>query len=156
MLKEFKEFIMRGNVLDLAVAIVIGAAFGVIINSLVKDVIMPPVGLALGNLDFSNMFWVLKEGATAAPPYYTIAEAQAAGAVTLNYGVFINTIISFIIIAFAIFLIVKAFNRARKAAEAKKTAAAPPPTTKDCPFCATAIPVKANRCPNCTSELKGA
>jgi large conductance mechanosensitive channel len=155
MIKEFREFIMRGNVLDLAVGIIIGAAFGAIINSLVKDVIMPPIGLALGNLDFSNMFWVLKEGATAAAPYYTIAEAQAAGAVTLNYGVFINTLISFIIIAFAIFLVVKAFNRARKSAEAKKAAAAPPPpTTKDCPFCATAIPVKANRCPNCTSELK--
>jgi large conductance mechanosensitive channel len=157
MIKEFREFIMRGNVLDLAVGIIIGAAFGAIINSLVKDVIMPPIGLALGKLDFSNMFWVLREGATAAPPYYTIADAQAAGAVTLNYGVFINTLISFIIIAFAIFLVVKAFNRARKAADAKKAAAVPPsPTTKDCPFCATAIPIKANRCPNCTSELKTA
>jgi large conductance mechanosensitive channel len=155
MLKEFRDFVMRGNVLDLAVGIIIGAAFGAIVNSLVKDVIMPPIGLALGKLDFSNMFWVLREGATAAAPYYTIAEAQAAGAVTLNYGLFINTLISFIIIAFAIFMIVKVFNKARKAAEAKKEAAIPPPpATKDCPFCATAIPVKANRCPHCTSELK--
>jgi large conductance mechanosensitive channel len=157
MFKDFKEFVMRGNVLDLAIGIIIGAAFGTIVNSLVKDIIMPPVGLALGNLDFSNMFWVLKEGSTAAPPYYTIADAQAAGAVTLNYGVFINTIISFIIIAFAIFLIVRVFNKARKTMEAKKEAAAPaPPATKECPFCSTTIPVKANRCPNCTSELKAA
>jgi len=155
MLKEFRDFIMRGNVLDLAIGIIIGAAFGAIVNSLVKDIIMPPIGLLLGNVDFSNLFWVIKEGATAAPPYLTFADAQAAGAVTINYGVFINTLISFIIIAFAIFLMIKAFNKARKAMEAKKAAvAAPPPSTKDCPFCATAIPIKANRCPNCTSELK--
>ena len=155
MFKEFKEFIMRGNVLDLAIGIIIGAAFSTIVNSLVKDIIMPPIGLALGNVDFNNLFAVIKEGTEAAGPYATLADAQAAGAVTINYGVFINTIIVFIIVAFAVFLIVRLFNRARRAAEARKaeeevTAA---PTTKDCPYCLTKIHVDAKRCPNCTSEL---
>jgi large conductance mechanosensitive channel len=156
MFKEFREFIMHGNVIDLAVGIIIGAAFGTIVNSLVKDIIMPPIGLLLGKVDFSNLFLVIKQGVTIGSPYATLADAQTAGAVTWNYGLFINTIIVFIIIAFAVFLIVKAVNKARKAMDAKKAkeAIAAAPTTKDCPFCATAIPVKATRCPNCTSELK--
>ena len=154
MFKEFRDFVMRGNVLDLAVGIIIGAAFGTIVNSLVKDIIMPPIGLALGKVDFTNLFITIREGALAVPPYTTLAEAQAAGAVTWNYGLFINTIIAFIIIAFAIFLIIKAFNKARKAMDAKKSKEVAAPVTKNCPFCITAIPVKATRCPHCTSELK--
>jgi large conductance mechanosensitive channel len=148
MLKEFKAFIMRGNVLDLAVGIIIGAAFGSIVKSLVDDVIMPPVGLALGNVDFSNLFVLLKEGAKAAPPYASLADAQAAGAVTLNYGLFINNVVTFLIVALAVFLVVRAANRLRppEAAEA--------PNTKDCPFCRMPIPVGAVRCPECTSDLR--
>ena len=154
MLKDFKEFIMRGNVVDMAVGIIIGVAFGTIVNSLVKDIIMPPISLALGRVDFSNLFWLLKEGDKAPSPYYSLTEAQAAGAVTLNYGAFINTIIVFIIVAFAIFLLIRAINNMRRRADAKKAAA--PPTTKDCPYCVSKIPLKATRCPNCTSELKAA
>jgi len=149
MFKEFKEFIMRGNVVDMAVGIIIGAAFGTIVKSLVSDIIMPPIGLLLGNVDFANLFTVLKEGTTAAGPYASLADAQAAGAVTINYGVFINTIISFIIVAFAIFLLIRKINALKKKEEA------PPaePTTKDCPYCLTSIPIKATRCPHCTSKL---
>lgn len=149
MLKEFKEFIMRGNVLDLAVAFIIGGAFGTIVKSLVDDVIMPPIGLALGNVDFSNLFFLLKDGDKAAPPYSTLAEANAAGAVTLNYGVFINSVIAFLIVALAVFMIVRIANRL-------KPAAAPPVTTRDCPYCKMPIPVGATRCPECTSDLKAA
>jgi large conductance mechanosensitive channel len=149
MFKEFKEFILRGNVLDLAIAFIMGGAFGTIVKSLVDDVIMPPVGLALGNVDFSNLFVMLKEGAKAAPPYATLAEAKAAGAVTLNYGLFVNTIISFLIVALAVFLLVRMANRVMP-----KQAA--PVTTKDCPYCKMAIPAGAVRCPECTSELKAA
>ena len=150
MLKEFKAFAMRGNVLDLAVGIIIGGAFGTIVKSLVDDVIMPPIGLALGNVDFTNLFVLLKEGAKAAGPYSTVAEAQAAGAVTVNYGLFVNSIITFLIIAFAVFMIVRAANR-MKPPEAEAA-----PNTKDCPYCRMAIPVGATRCPQCTSELKAA
>jgi large conductance mechanosensitive channel len=148
MLKEFKAFIMRGNVLDLAVGIIIGAAFGTIVKSLVDDVIMPPIGLALGNVDFSNLFVLLKEGAKAAPPYASLADAKSAGAVTINYGQFINNVVTFIIVAFAVFLVVRAANRLRppEAAEA--------PNTRDCPYCRMPIPVAATRCPQCTSELR--
>jgi large conductance mechanosensitive channel len=149
MLKEFKAFAMRGNVLDLAVGIIIGGAFGTIVKSLVDDVIMPPIGLALGNVDFTNLFVLLKEGAKAPAPYSTLAEAQAAGAVTVNYGLFVNSIITFLIIAFAVFLIVRAANR-------MKPPEAASPSTKDCPYCRMAIPVGATRCPECTSELKAA
>jgi large conductance mechanosensitive channel len=149
MLKEFKAFVMRGNVLDLAVGIIIGAAFGTVVKSLVDDVIMPPVGLALGNVDFANLFFLLKPGATAPPPYATVADAHAAGAVTINYGQFINNIVTFIIVAFAVFLIVKAANRLRP----QDAAAAP--STKDCPYCRMPIPVAAVRCPHCTSEVRG-
>ncbi len=149
MLKEFKEFAMRGNVIDMAVGIIIGAAFGTIVKSLVSDVIMPPIGLLLGNVDFSNLFIVLKHGAQAGP-FATLAEANAAGAVTLNYGVFINTIISFLIVSFAIFIVIKNMNKLKRKEEAPAAA----PTTKECPFCFSTIAIKAVRCPNCTSELK--
>jgi large conductance mechanosensitive channel len=148
MLKEFKEFAMRGNVLDLAVGIIIGGAFGTIVKSLVDDVIMPPVGLALGNVDFADLFLLLKEGPKSAPPYASLAEAQAAGAVTVNYGVFANAVIAFLIVAFAVFLVVRAANRLRP----QETPAAP--TTKQCPHCRMAIPIGATRCPQCTSELR--
>ena len=148
MLKEFKEFAMRGNVVDMAEGIIIGAAFGTIVKSLVADIIMPPIGLLLGNVDFSNLFIVLKQGATAGP-FATIAEAQKAGAVTINYGVFANTVISFLIVAFAVFLLIRALNKLQREEEA------PPeePTTKDCPHCLSTIPIKATRCGHCTSEV---
>lgn len=147
MFREFKEFAMKGNVIDMAVGIIIGAAFGTIIKSLVDDVLMPPIGLLLGNVDFSNLFLVIKEGKVAGP-YASLAAAKAAGAVSINIGVFINTIISFVIVAFSVFLVIKNVNRF------KKEPPPPDPTTKDCPFCFTAIPIKATRCPHCTSEIK--
>ncbi len=149
MWKEFKEFAVRGNVMDMAVGIVIGAAFGAIVSSFVADVIMPPIGLLLGKVDFSNLFVVLKAG-TAPGPYETLAAAKQAGAVTLNVGLFINTVISFLIIAWAVFLVVKQVNRLKKKAEAPAAA----PTTKECPYCFSSIPLKATRCPFCTSTLK--
>jgi large conductance mechanosensitive channel len=152
MLQDFKAFITRGNVIDMAVGIIVGIAFGAVVNSLVKDVIMPPIGLALGNVDFSNLFAVLKEGVTPGP-YASLAAAQAAGAVTINYGVFINAVINLLIIAAAVFfLIVRPIARM----QARKKVEAPAPTAKECPYCFTAIPIKASRCPNCTSELKPA
>lgn len=146
MLNEFKKFAMRGNVVDMAVGIIIGGAFGTIVKSLVADVIMPPVGLLLGGVDFSDLFITLKEGATAGP-YATLALAQEAGAVTISYGIFINAVISFLIVAFAVFLLIKGINN-MQAEEPEAD-----PTEKDCPFCATSIAIKATRCPNCTSEL---
>ena len=145
MLKEFKAFAMRGNVLDLAVGFILGGAFGTIVKSLVDDVIMPPIGLALGHVDFKNLFTVLKAGKTPGP-YASLADAQAAGAVTVNYGLFINSIITFLIVAFAVFLIVRAANRLTPAEAAA-------PTTKDCQFCRRPIPLGAVRCPECTSQL---
>ena len=152
MLKEFKEFAMKGSVLDMAIGIVIGGAFSPIVKSLVDDILMPPIGMLLGGVDFANMFAVLREGAEAAGPYETVAAAQEAGAVTINYGMFINTIITFLIVAFAIFMMVKSINRWKREEEA------PPaePTTKQCEFCDTEIPIAATRCPNCTSELRAA
>lgn len=149
MWSDFKAFIMRGNVLDLAVAVVIGAAFGVIVKSLVDDIIMPPVGLALGHVDFANLYVLLKDGVKSAPPYASLADAKTAGAVTLNYGMFVNNIITFLIIALAIFMVVRAANKVYK----KPVAA---PTTRPCPYCAMDIPLAATRCPHCTSELKAA
>lgn len=148
MLKEFKTFIMRGNVVDMAVGIIIGAAFTSIVKSLVDDVIMPPIGLLLGNIDFSDFFVVLKEGKIAGP-YATLAAAKTAGAVTLSYGLFVNTIVSFLIVAFAVFLMIKQVNRFK--------GETPPatPDTKECPYCMSSIPIKAIKCPHCTSELKG-
>ncbi|MBU2500124.1 large-conductance mechanosensitive channel protein MscL [bacterium] len=151
MLKEFKEFAMRGNVVDMAVGIVIGAAFGTIVKSLVADVIMPPIGLLLGGVDFTNLFVVLKAGADVAAPYASLADAQAAGAVTINYGAFINTVISFIIVAFAIFMLIKAMNSAKRK-EVPAPAAAP--TTKKCPKCLSEIPLAATRCAFCTSDVQ--
>ena len=152
MLQDFKAFITRGNVIDMAVGIIIGIAFGTVIRSLVNDVIMPPIGLALGNVDFANLFAVLKQGLVPGP-YASLAEAQAAGAVTINYGVFVNTIVYFLIIAAVVFfLIVRPVARM----QARKKAEEPAPTTKECPHCFTAIPIKASRCPNCTSELRPA
>ena len=148
MLKEFKAFALKGNVLDLAVGIILGAAFGTIVKSLVDDVVMPPVGLALGNVDFADLFLLLKAGPKALPPYASLAEANAAGAVTINYGQFINNVITFIIVAFAVFLIVRAANRLKPQ---EATAA---PATKDCPHCRMPIPVGATRCPHCTTELR--
>lgn len=145
MLKEFKEFAMKGNVLDMAVGIIIGAAFGRIVTSLVNDIIMPPIGLILGHVDFSSLF--LNISGTSYP---TLAAAKAANAATVNYGMFINDVIDFLIVAFVIFLIVRQVNRWNKPAPA------PAATTRDCPYCATAIPLKAVRCPNCTSEVRAA
>lgn len=144
MLKEFKDFISKGNAIDLAVGVVTGAAFGAVVTSLVNDVIMPPIGLLLGKVDFSNLFVVLSEGSVAGP-YASVAAAQEAGAVTLNYGMFVNAIVMFVIIAFVIFLVVRAVNRMRREAE---------PTTRDCPRCLTAVPLAATRCPACTSDLQ--
>ncbi|MBN2244786.1 MAG: large-conductance mechanosensitive channel protein MscL [Candidatus Aminicenantes bacterium] len=148
MLKEFKEFAVKGNMVDMAVGIIIGAAFGTLVKSLVTDILMPPIGMLLGNVDFANLFIVLKSGA-AAGPYASVAAAQEAGAVTINYGMFINTIISFLIVGFAVFFLVKGINRLKR----KEEAPTAEPDTKECPFCFTMIPVKATRCPNCTSEL---
>jgi large conductance mechanosensitive channel len=142
MFKEFRDFIMRGNVLDLAVAVVIGAAFGKIITSLVNDIIMPPIGLLLNNVDFSSLYINLSGKA-----FTSLADAQAAGAPTINYGLFINSIIDFVIVGFVIFLVIKGTNALQK------PKAAPEPTTKECPFCHTDIPLKATRCPHCTSQL---
>jgi large conductance mechanosensitive channel len=143
MFKEFKEFITRGNVVDLAVGVIVGAAFGKIVTSLVNDIIMPPIGLLLNGVDFKNLFVSLN-----GQPYTSLELAQAAGAPTLNYGLFINNVIDFVIVALVIFLMIRAVNRLRKPAPA------PEATTKECPFCHTTIPLKATRCPNCTSELK--
>jgi len=152
MLQDFKAFIMRGNVIDMAVGIIIGIAFGLVVNSLVKDIIMPPIGLALGNVDFANLFAVLRENPLSPGPYLSLADAQAAGAVTINYGAFINTVVNLLIIAAVVFfLIVRPVARMQARKKAGEPAA---PTTKECPYCFTAIPIKASRCPNCTSELK--
>ena len=147
MFKEFKEFTLRGNVIDLAIGVIIGAAFGKIVTSFVNDILMPPIGLLLGNVDFSNLFINL-----SGQPYGSLEEAQAAGAATINYGLFINTVLDFIIVAFVIFLLVRQVNRMRREREA------PPaePTTRKCPYCLSTVPLKATRCPHCTSELEAA
>ena len=148
MWKEFKEFAVKGNAIDLAIGVIIGAAFGGIVASLVKDLLMPPLGLITGGLDFSNKFLVLKAGENGATDFATPAAAAAAKAVTLNYGNFITVLINFIIVAFCIFLVVKAMNKMKRPET--------DPTSKDCPACAMTIPVKATRCPHCTTELAGA
>lgn len=147
MLKDFRAFILRGNVLDLAVAVVIGAAFGAIVKSLTDDVIMPPIGLALGHIDFSNLFIVLKNGTNPPGPYTTVAKAHEAGAVTLNYGSFVNSIVTFLIIAFCVFILVRAVSKLY----AKPVP--PPDNMKSCPRCTLVIPKAATRCPNCTADL---
>ena len=149
--KEFREFAVRGNVMDMAVGIIIGGAFGTVVKSFVDDVLMPPIGMLVGDVDFQDMMMVLREGSPAGP-YETLAAAKEAGAVTLNVGLFINAIVSFLIIAFAVFLVIRAMNRLNREEEA------PPaePTTKACPFCASEIAIAATRCPNCTSQLDAA
>lgn len=144
MLKEFKEFALRGNVIDLAVGVIIGAAFGKIVSSLVNDILMPPFGLLFGKIDFSNLYISL-----TGEKFKSLADAQAAGAATLNYGLFLNNVINFLIVALVIFLLIRQVNRL-----AKKPAPAAEPTTCECPFCITEVSIKATRCPNCTSELK--
>jgi large conductance mechanosensitive channel len=151
MLREFKEFAMRGNVVDMAVGIIIGGAFGTIVKSLVDDVMMPPIGLLLGGVDFSDMFLTLKEGSVAGP-YATLANAQAAGAVTLSYGLFVNAVISFLIVAFAVFLLIRGINRLKREEEAPPAA----PSEKECPYCFSTIAIKATRCGHCTSVLEAA
>jgi len=152
MLKEFREFILRGNMIDLAVGVIIGGVFNRVVQSLVNDIIMPPIGLLLGRVDFTNLFLLLRGGEPAGP-YATLADAQAAGAVVISYGIFINTLIALVITGFAVFLLVRAINRLRRQQEAPAPAA---PTTKLCPHCQTEIPIAATRCPNCTSQLKPA
>lgn len=144
--KDFRDFIMRGNVVDLATAVIIGTAFGAIVASFVADIIMPPIGLVLGKVDFSNLFLVLRDGTKAARPYASLAEAKAAGAVTLNYGLFVTKLVTFVIIAWVVFMIVRAMAKLRPKP-------VPAPATKDCPFCFSVVPLKATRCPHCTSEL---
>jgi large conductance mechanosensitive channel len=148
MIKEFKEFAMKGNVVDMAVGIIIGAAFGTIVKSLVDDIIMPPIGLLLGHVDFSNLFLVIKQGALAGP-FATVAEAHKAGAVTINYGIFINTVISFLIVAFAVFILIRGINKLKREEDAPPSE----PTTKECPKCFSTISINATRCAFCTSEL---
>jgi len=148
MIKEFKEFVMRGNVVDMAVGIIIGAAFGTIIKSLVDDIIMPPIGLLLGGVDFSNLFILMKAGSTVAP-YASLADAQSAGAVTINYGLFINNIVSFLIVAIVMFMLIRSINRLKGVGEET----ADEPTTKECPFCLSTISIKATRCAHCISDL---
>jgi large conductance mechanosensitive channel len=148
MLKDFKAFIMRGNVIDLAIGVIIGIAFGAVVKSLVDDVIMPPIGMATGGIDFSNKFVVLKDGAAAAGPYASVAAAKAAGATTLNYGLFVNNVVSFLIIAFCAFIIVRMVNKLMNPHGTPDV-----PKTKPCPYCAMDIPITATRCPNCTSQL---
>ncbi len=148
MFKEFKEFALRGNVVDMAVGIIIGAAFGTIVSSLVADILMPPIGLLLGSVDFSNLFAVIKEGA-AAGPYATLADAQKAGAISINYGLFINKIINFLIVALAVFFLIRGLNQLKRKQEAPPAEV----TTQSCPHCLSTIPLKAKRCAFCTSAL---
>jgi large conductance mechanosensitive channel len=151
MLEEYKTFAIRGNVVDMAVGIIIGAAFNGVVQSLVKDVLTPPLGLLMGGMDFTNLFVVLQEG-TAPGPYMTLEAARSAGAVTLNLGVFVNSLVSFLIVSFAVFLLVRYINRLRAPETAPEPAV---PTVKKCPYCVSDVPVAATRCPHCTSELSG-
>ena len=151
MLKEFREFAIKGNMVDMAVGIIVGAAFGGVVKSLVDDLLMPPLGLATGGMDFKEQFVLLKAGATPGP-YESLAKAKEAGAVTLNYGLFLNTVVGFLIVAFAVFLLVRAINRLRRASEEPAPEA---PKIRTCPMCAMDIPTAARRCPHCTSELAG-
>lgn len=157
-LNEFKSFALRGNVVDLAVGFTVGAAFSTIAKSLVDDIIMPPVGLLVGQSEVSDMFWLLKGGTEQAPPYATLADAQAAGAVTINYGIFINNVIAFLIIALVMFLLIRGINRLENTMEAEAgqedTDKPAEPTTKKCPYCLSTIPRRATRCPACTSQLE--
>jgi large conductance mechanosensitive channel len=150
MLKEFRKFALRGNVIDMAVGIIIGAAFSTIVNSLVNDILMPPFGWLLGGVDFENFYLTIEQGAPAGP-YASLADAQAAGAVTVNYGIFINSVISFLIVALAMFFLIRAINQLQHGKDSQEVSE---PTTKDCPFCLSKIPLQASRCPYCTSQLE--
>lgn len=150
MLKDFKEFAMRGNVVDMAIGIIIGASFGGIVKSIVDDMIMPPIGFILGNVDFSNLYLVIKEGATAGP-YSSLSEAKKAGAISINYGLFINSVISFLIVAMVAFLIVRALNKLKK----NEPAPAAPANTRECPLCTSVVSIRARRCPHCTADISG-
>jgi len=149
MWQEFKAFVMRGNVMDLAVGVIIGATFGAVVKSLVDDVLMPVIGLITGGVDFANLYVLLREGTATPAPYASLAVAKEAGAVTLNYGLFVNALITFLIVAFAIFMIIKAVNRMYR------QPAAATPDTRPCPYCTMTIPLAATRCPNCTSQIAG-
>jgi large conductance mechanosensitive channel len=150
MWQDFKAFVMRGNVMDLAVGVIIGAAFGAVVKSLVDDVIMPPIGLATGGVDFSDKYLLLKAGAAAPPPYASLAAAKEAGAVTMNYGAFINSLLTFLIVALAVFLLIRVVNKLYR------QPAPPTPDTKPCPFCTMTVSLQATRCPHCTSDLTAA
>ena len=154
MLTEFRDFAVKGNVIDLAVAVVMGGAFGAIVNSIVKDIIMPPIGLLLGGVDFTNLYLTIKQGDPAGP-YAALTNAQEAGAVTINYGVFFSALVTFVIIAFVMFLLVKSIGKMQKAMKKDEAVLPEDPTTKECPFCCTEISIKATRCPHCTSHLEG-
>ena len=151
MVKEFREFAVKGSVVDMAVGIIIGGAFGTVVKSFVDDVLMPPLGMLIGDVDFQNLFFTIKEGGTAGP-YETLDIAREAGAVTINYGIFINAAVSFAIVALAVFMMIRSINNMKREEES----APAEPTTKDCPFCASGIPIGASRCPMCTSELETA
>jgi len=148
MVNEFKSFVLRGNVADMAVGIIVGGAFGAVVNTLVSEVLMPPLGLLIGGVDFSNFYLVLKQGSVSGP-YASLAAARAAGAVTMNYGVFANAIISFLIMAFAVFMLIKSLTAIRSKPEPEAAASG-----KECPYCCSSVPVKATRCPACTSQLE--
>lgn len=153
-LNNFRKFAMRGNLIDMAVGIIIGSAFSTVVKSLVDDIIMPPIGLVLGNVDFADLFLVLREGNQGLPPYATVEAAQQAGAVTLNYGMFINNAVIFLIVALAVFLLVRAVNRLEDVIASEEEEASVAPQEKDCPYCYKVIPVEATRCPFCTSQLE--
>jgi large conductance mechanosensitive channel len=148
MLKEFRDFALRGNVVDLAVGFILGGAFGTIVSSLVNNILMPPIGFLLGGVDFSNLFIIIKEG-NIAGHYNSLADAQAAGAISINYGLFLNSVISFVIVAFTMFMLVKVMNKLKRQQEEPVAVK----EVKDCPYCFSSIPIKATRCPNCTSEI---
>lgn len=154
LLKDFKKFALRGNLIDMAIGFTVGAAFATVAKSVVSDLLMPPVGLALGSADFSDLFWLLRPGSETPPPYATLADAQAAGAVTVNWGLFVNNVLAFLLVALAMFLIVRAVNRAQEALEGAEPEGPGEPSDKKCPHCLSTVPYKASRCAYCTSHLE--
>ncbi len=154
MIHDFRKFALRGNLIDMAIGFTVGAAFATIAQSIVKDVVMPPIGLLLGRADFSDLFWLLRAGATAPPPYATLADAQAAGAVTVNYGLFVNNVIAFLLVALAMFVIVRMVTRMQDKLEGGAPEQPGEPSDKKCPYCLMVVPYQATRCGHCTSELE--